>query len=37
MTTDRYTKTAIWLHWITAAIMIFLLFFSEDLIRMPRG
>ncbi len=37
MTLDRYTKTAIWLHWITAAIMLFMLFLSEDLIRMPRG
>jgi cytochrome b561 len=37
MTADRYTTTAIWLHWITAAIMIFMLFLSEDLIRMPRG
>jgi cytochrome b561 len=33
----RYTKTAIWLHWIVAIIMIYMLFFGEDLIRVPRG
>jgi cytochrome b561 len=37
MMENRYTKTAIWLHWITAAIMIFMLFLSEDLIKLPRG
>jgi cytochrome b561 len=33
----RYTKTAIWLHWIVAIVMIFMLFFGEDLIRVPKG
>jgi cytochrome b561 len=33
----RYSRTAIVLHWIMAANMIFMLFFSEDLIRVPRG
>jgi cytochrome b561 len=37
MTSERYSTTAIWLHWITAAIMLFMLFLSEDLIRLPRG
>jgi cytochrome b561 len=37
MTSERYSKTAIWLHWITAAIMLFMLIFSEDLIKLPRG
>ena len=36
-TVTRYTKTAIWLHWIVAIVMIFMLFFGEDLIRVPRG
>jgi cytochrome b561 len=34
---SRYTKPAIWLHWIIAVIMIFMLCFGEDLIRVPRG
>jgi cytochrome b561 len=33
----RYNRPAIILHWFMAAIMIFMLFFSEDLIRVPRG
>ncbi len=37
MTSESYTKTAIWLHWITAAIMLFMLFLSEDLMHLPRG
>jgi cytochrome b561 len=35
--TIRYSRTAIILHWLMAANMIFMLFFSEDLIRVPRG
>jgi cytochrome b561 len=34
---SRYTKPAIWLHWITAVLMIFMLFFGDDFIRVPRG
>jgi cytochrome b561 len=37
MTTGKYTKTAIWLHWIAAAVMLFMLFLSEDFIKVPRG
>ncbi len=33
----RYTRTAIALHWLMAANMIFMLFFSEDLIKVLRG
>ena len=33
----RYTKVAIWLHWITAALMIFMLVWGEDLIKVRRG
>ena len=33
----RYTRVASLLHWIMAALMIFMLFFSEDLIKVPRG
>jgi cytochrome b561 len=33
----RYTKPAIWLHWIIAILMIFMLVFGEDYIRVPRG
>jgi cytochrome b561 len=33
----RYTKPAIWLHWIIAILMIFMLVFGEDFIRVPRG
>jgi cytochrome b561 len=35
--TARYTKPAIWLHWIVAVLMIFMLFLGEDYIRVPRG
>ena len=28
--TTRYTKPAIWLHWIVAALMLFMLFFGGD-------
>jgi cytochrome b561 len=35
--TARYTKLAIWLHWIVAIMMIFMLVFGEDYIRVPRG
>jgi cytochrome b561 len=34
---QRYNRPAIVLHWIMAALMIFMLFLSEDLIRVPRG
>jgi cytochrome b561 len=34
---NTYTKPAIWLHWITALLMLGMLFFGEDLIRLPRG
>jgi cytochrome b561 len=36
----RYTKPAIWLHWITAVLMLFMLFqqfFGDNLIRVPVG
>ena len=33
----RYTKPAIWLHWIIAPIMVFMLFFGDNYIRVPRG
>jgi cytochrome b561 len=33
----RYTKPAIWLHWIIAVMMIFMLVFGEDYIRVPKG
>lgn len=33
----RYAKPAIWLHWITAILMLFLLFFGEGYIRVPQG
>jgi cytochrome b561 len=33
----RYTKPAIWLHWITAVLMLFMLFLGEDYIRVPLG
>ncbi len=36
-TVTRYTKTAIWLHWIAALVMLFMLFLSEDFIKVPRG
>jgi cytochrome b561 len=34
---DRYTQTAIWLHWIIAILILFLLFPGEDLIRTSPG
>jgi cytochrome b561 len=39
MTTAQqaYSKPAIWLHWIVAILMIFMLVFGEDYIRVPRG
>ena len=37
MTTTRYTRTAIILHWLTAAVMLFMLLLSEDLIKVARG
>ena len=33
----RYTRPAIWLHWITAVLMLFMLFYGDDYIRVPRG
>ncbi len=33
----RYTNVAIALHWITAVLLIYMLFWGEDLIRAPRG
>ncbi len=36
-TVTRYTKPAIWLHWIIAVMMIFMLVFGEDYIRVPKG
>lgn len=33
----KYTKTAIWLHWIIALLMIGMLVIGEDFIRVPRG
>jgi cytochrome b561 len=33
----RYTKTIIWLHWITALLMIFMLFWGEELMEVKRG
>jgi cytochrome b561 len=33
----RYTKTAIWLHWVTAVLMIFMLFWGEELMEVQRG
>jgi cytochrome b561 len=33
----RYSKPAIWLHWIVAVLMIFMLVFGEDYIRVPKG
>lgn len=34
---SKYTKTAIWLHWIVAILMIGMLVIGEDFIRVPRG
>jgi cytochrome b561 len=33
----RYDKAAMALHWIIAVLMIFMMFFGEDLIKQPRG
>lgn len=33
---QRYTKVAIYLHWIIALLMIFMVFFGEDYIRVPK-
>lgn len=35
--TSRYTRPAIWMHWITAGFMLFMLFPGEGLIRRPLG
>jgi len=35
--TTRYSKPAIWLHWITAILMLFMLTVGDDYIRLPRG
>ena len=37
MTVNRYTKTAIWLHWIIALLIIFMLFPGHELIEVRRG
>ncbi|CDZ70420.1 Hypothetical protein NGAL_HAMBI2610_20220 [Neorhizobium galegae bv. orientalis] len=37
---ERYTRTAIWLHWVTAILMMFMLFqqmFSDNWMRVPVG
>jgi len=33
----RYTKPAMWLHWITAALMLFMLFVGQGYMKVPRG
>jgi cytochrome b561 len=33
----RYTNTMVWLHWITALLMIFMLFWGEELMEVRRG
>ena len=33
ITTSRYNSVAIWLHWLTAILIIFMLIFGEDYIR----
>lgn len=33
----RYTKPAIWLHWITAILMLFMLFVGQGYMKVPRG
>ena len=33
----RYTQVAIWLHWITAVLLIYMLFWGEGLIRNVQG
>jgi cytochrome b561 len=35
--TERYNRTAIWIHWIVAILIIFLLFPGEEFIQVPRG
>jgi cytochrome b561 len=35
--TARYTKPAIWLHWITAVLMLFMLFIGQGYMKVPRG
>jgi cytochrome b561 len=37
MKATRYTKTAILLHWIVAVLMVFMLVFGDDYIRVPTG
>jgi cytochrome b561 len=37
MQATRYTKTAIWLHWVIALLIIFLLFPGHELIEVRRG
>lgn len=34
---QRYSKGVVILHWVTALIMIYMLFLGEDLIKVPRG
>lgn len=36
-TSERYSLVAIFLHWTIAALILFLLFPGEDLIKVPRG
>jgi cytochrome b561 len=33
----RYTQPAIWLHWITAILMLFMLFVGQGYMKVPRG
>lgn len=35
--TSHYTKPAIWLHWITAHLMLIMFFVGEGFIEVPRG
>jgi len=35
--TTRYTQPAIWLHWITAILMLFMLFVGQGYMKVPRG
>lgn len=37
ITTTRYTSVAIWLHWITALLLIYMLFWGEGLIKARGG
>lgn len=34
---ERYTKIAIWLHWITAVLMLFMLFVGQGYMKVPVG